>query len=265
MQIMKKKSAYMSNFIYICIKFSIKTIDFMNCNDDNITRFGKSIKSWAEDDRPREKLMNKGIAALSDSELLAILLGSGYKNKSAVDLARDILKKHNDNLNLLSKISFRELMQFPGIGEAKAITVVAALELGRRRKSQETVERKKITTSKDVFDILQASLGDIYHEEFHVIYLNRANDIISIEKISQGGITETTIDVKIILKQSLLVYAQAIILAHNHPSGNKNPSAADITLTQKVKTACSLFDIKLFDHIIITDKGYFSFAENEML
>lgn len=225
----------------------------------------KSIKNWSEDDRPREKLMVKGVEALSDSELIAILISSGNAEQSAVELARDILDSCKKNLNLLGKSTFQDLMNFKGIGEAKAVTIVAALELGKRRRSQDVLQQSKITSSKDVFNFFQPILGDLPHEEFRVLYLNRANDIIDSVKISQGGTSGTVMDVKIILKNAILKFAQGIIIVHNHPSGNRTPSKADKEVTCKMKKAAELLDIELLDHIIITDNNFFSFADSGLL
>lgn len=228
-------------------------------------KMNKSIKYWSVDDRPREKLMDKGTEALSDSELLAILLGSGNKTQSAVELARDILKSCQNNLNILGKKNYCDLMDFRGVGEAKAVSVVAALELGKRRKTQDVLQQKKIVSSKDVYNFFQPILGDLPHEEFRVLYLNRANNIIDDLKVSQGGTTGTVMDVKIILKTAIAKFAQGLIIAHNHPSGNTKPSESDILITQKLKKAADLLDINLLDHIIIADNEYFSFADNDLI
>lgn len=224
-----------------------------------------SIKYWSEDDRPREKLMTKGCEALSDSELIAILLGSGNKNKSAVELSREILKSVKNDLNDLGRLNYTELMKFRGVGEAKAISVIAALELGRRRKVQHINKRKQITCSSDVYESFQPLLADKNHEEFWFILLNNSNMIIDKIKTSQGGTTGTVIDVKLIMKEAMNKLAQGIILVHNHPSGNIKPSNADRTITEKIKNATSFFDIKLLDHVIIGDSNYFSFADENCL
>jgi DNA repair protein RadC len=225
----------------------------------------KSIKNWSEDDRPREKLMAKGLETLSDSELIAILIGSGNFDQSAVELSRDILNSCNNNLNLLGKKSFQDLMEFRGIGQAKAISIVAALELGRRRKAQCAMENTKISSSKDVFELFQPILGDLPYEEFRIIYLNRANVIIDTIKISQGGTTGTVMDIKVILKNAILKFAQGIIVVHNHPSGNNFPSKSDKDITLKLKQAVKLFETELLDHVIIADNNYFSFADSGLL
>ncbi len=219
-----------------------------------------TIKQWASEDRPREKLLSKGIASLSDAELVAILLATGTKNKSAVDLAKQVLSAVNNNLHILGKQSITDLKKVDGIGEAKAITIIAALELGRRRNNSE-MERKKITNSKDVFKLFQPLLGDLPYEEFWVLYLNRSNSIIDKEKISLGGTAGTVIDVKIILKHGIEKLASGLILIHNHPSGNVSPSENDKAITRKIKEAGILMDIATLDHVIIGDTQYLSFAD----
>jgi DNA repair protein RadC len=222
------------------------------------------IRSWAEEDRPREKLLLKGGTALSDAELIAILIGSGTPGESAVDVAKAILKTTGNNLNELGKLSVKDLMKFKGIGEAKAITIVAALELAKRRRTAEVKEKEKITGSKDVYEYFH-HLADLRSEEFWVMYLNRANKIISAQKISQGGITGTVADTRIIFKSALDHFACGVILCHNHPSGNLTPSEEDKSLTKKVKQAGQLLDISTLDHLIISDAGYFSFADEGLL
>jgi DNA repair protein RadC len=220
-----------------------------------------SIKEWAADDRPREKMMKKGIDALSNAELIAILFRTGTRNESAVGLARKILDLVGNNINELAKLSVKDLQKIKGIGEAKAIAVLTALELGKRRKIEKVIERKKIQSSKDAFEIFGPLLGDLPYEEFWVLLLNRSNSIIDRIKISQGGISGTVTDVRIILKQALENMASGIILVHNHPSGNLKPSDSDTTITQKVKDAGKLMDIAVLDHIIISESGYYSFAD----
>lgn len=220
------------------------------------------IKQWSEDDRPREKMQKKGVSALSDSELIAILIGSGTKNKSAVEVSREILEACNNDLNVLAKKTIKELQHFNGIGEAKAISIVAALELGKRRKAEEVIKRKKITSSQDAFEYFHSLLCDLHHEEFHVLYLNRANNIISSERISSGGTTGTVADIKIIFRIAIENRAQAIIVAHNHPSGNIQPSEADNQLTKKIKEAAKIFDMSFLDHIIIGGNNYYSYLDN---
>lgn len=222
------------------------------------------IRSWAEEDRPREKLLLKGASALSDAELIAILIGSGVPGESAVDVAKAILKSVDNNLNELGKLSVRDLKKFKGIGEAKAISIVAALELAKRRRVAEVKEKEKIAGSKDVYEYFH-HLADLRSEEFWVMYLNRANKIISAQKISQGGITGTVADTRLILKSALDHFACSIILCHNHPSGNLMPSNEDKALTQKIKQAGQLLDISTLDHVIVSDAGYFSFADEGIL
>jgi len=224
-----------------------------------------TIKDWAVEDRPREKLLEKGVQSLSDAEIIAILIGSGTKNESAVELSKKVLKTANNNLNELGKLNISDLIKMKGIGDAKAITILAALELGRRRKFSDVITKKKITQSKDIFELFQPILGDLPHEEFWILLLNRSNRIIEKIKISQGGISGTVIDVKIILKQALEKLSSSLILCHNHPSGNKNPSNADDSITSKLKNAAEFFDIQVLDHIIIADLEYFSYADEGKL
>ncbi|OWP63571.1 hypothetical protein CDA63_08290 [Hymenobacter amundsenii] len=223
------------------------------------------IKSWAEEDRPREKLLQKGRAALSDAELLAILLGSGTAKLSAVDVAKLVLKAAQNDLNTLARFSVKELMKQKGIGEARAITIVAALELGRRRRDAAAPARPTITGSRDIYRVVQPYLQDLPHEEFWVILLNRANVVMRVVSISRGGVAGTVADPKLIFKEALEQLASSIILIHNHPSGNRNPSAADIALTRKLKEAGQFLDLPILDHLIYTDQGYHSFADEGML
>lgn len=224
-----------------------------------------SIKQWAKDDRPREKLLLKGAESLSNSELLAILIHNGSKEKSAVDLAKEVLKLGKDNLNQLGRISIKEMMKIKGIGEAKAITIAAALELGRRRQSASALEKTMIASSRDMAEYLQTKLKDYHHEVFAVIYLNRANKINHFEIISEGGITGTVADPRIILKKALEHNAVNIILSHNHPSGSLKPSRADEQLTLKIKEAARFLDIVVIDHIIVSEAGYYSFADEGLI
>lgn len=224
-----------------------------------------SIKNWSQDDQPREKLLNKGKAALSDAELVAILIGSGNRNESAVDLCKRILASVDNNLNALGKLTIKQLMEFKGIGEAKAISIAAALELGRRRRGEEALEKKKIDSSKSVFELMQPVIGELQHEEFWIIYLNNSNKVIQKNQLSKGGITGTLVDVRLVLKNALEVGATAIILAHNHPSGTLKPSDADKQITNKLKLAAESLDIKVLDHLIITENTYFSFADESLL
>ncbi len=226
---------------------------------------GFGIKSWAEDDRPREKLLQKGKVSLSDAELIAILIGSGSRNESAVQLSKRILASTGNQLSDLGKLSVKKLCEFKGIGPAKAVSIVAAMELGRRRRTEEALEKKKITSSASVFELMQPIIGELYHEEFWIIYLNNSNKVIEQLQLSKGGITGTLVDVRITLRKALEVGATSIILAHNHPSGTLRPSEADKQLTQKLKTAAQSLDIKVLDHLIVTEKSYFSFADEGVL
>lgn len=224
-----------------------------------------SIKNWSQDDQPREKLRDKGKAVLSDSELVAILIGSGNRDESAVALCQRILASVDNNLSELGKLSIKQLVEFKGIGEAKAISIVAALELGRRRRGGEALEKMKITSSSSVFELMQPIIGELPHEEFWIVYLNNSNKVIQKNQLSKGGITGTLVDVRLALKTALEVGATGIILAHNHPSGTLKPSEADKQLTEKLSTASKSLDIKVLDHLIITEKAYFSFADENML
>lgn len=224
-----------------------------------------SIKNWAEDERPREKMLQKTAAALTDAELLAILISSGTREKSALDLAREILEKAGNNLHELGRLSVTELRKTKGIGEARAITIAAALELGRRRQSGEALQRPSITKSADAAEIVIPLLRDLSHEAFCVLYLNQSNKVLRTEMISSGGLTGTVADTRIILKNALLYNSNQLIVAHNHPSGNKNPSAADKELTRKLKEAAALMDIKLLDHLIISGTAYTSFADEGLM
>lgn len=219
------------------------------------------INQWAEDDRPREKFLLKGKSSLSDSELLAILIGSGSQNESAVQLCQRILASTNNNLNQLGKISVNQLTSFKGIGEAKAISIAAALELGRRRRAEESVELKKITSSKMVFEIMQPIIGELPHEEFWVLYLNNSNKVIHKSQLSKGGLTGTVVDVRLIFKTAFEHNAISIILTHNHPSGKLLASDADIQITKKIKEASKHLEINVLDHIIITENGFYSFND----
>ena len=224
-----------------------------------------SIKNWSENDRPREKLLQKGKNVLSDAELIAILIGSGNRKESAVDLSKRILASVNNNLNELGKLTVKQLTQFMGIGDAKAITIVAALELGRRRRVEEALEKRKVSSSASVFEFMQPIIGELPHEEFWIIYLNNSNKIIQTTQLSKGGITGTLVDVRLALKVALEVGAISIILSHNHPSGTLEPSTADKQITQKLKIASESLDIRIIDHLIITENAYFSFADQGLL
>ena len=220
------------------------------------------IRAWAEDDRPREKMLMKGRQSLSDAELLAILMGSGSRNETAVDLARKILRSVNDNLLELSRLTIPDLTKFKGIGQAKAVSIAAALELGKRRRGAEPVQRKKITCSNDVFEYFSALIGDHTFETFFILLLNRANKILRHLQVSEGGITGTVADPKKIFKLALEHNATSMILCHNHPSGNVRPSDADIRLTRKLKSAGELLDIPVLDHVILGEERYYSFADS---
>ncbi len=225
----------------------------------------RRILSWAEEDRPREKLLLKGKAALSDAELIAILIGSGTVELSAVDLSKVILQQANNNLNELAKLTVKDLTKIKGIGEAKAISIIAALELGRRRKESEFVRKPKITSSADAYEQIKPYLLDLAHEEFWILLLNRANEVIRPMQISSGGVSGTVADPKMIFKVAVEYLASAIVLVHNHPSGNRTPSQADRDLTQKLKEAGKLLDIPVLDHLIFTETTYLSFADEGFL
>ncbi|AFD05532.1 RadC family protein [Solitalea canadensis] len=224
------------------------------------------ITAWAEDDRPREKMMLKGRQSLSDAELIAILIGSGTAKLSAVDLSKHILNSLQNNISKLAKLSTKELMKYKGIGEAKAVTILAALELGRRRKEEEQVNKiQRISCSKDAYTIINPYLADIQHEEFWVILLGRSNKVLAVSNVSKGGMTSTIADPKIIFKQAIEHSATNMILIHNHPSGNLTPSQQDITLTNKFIKAGELLEIQVLDHLIIGDQQYYSFADEGKL
>ncbi len=231
-------------------------------NSENIKT---SIKNWAEDDRPREKMARHGVEVLSNAELLAIIINNGNKEKSAVELAKDILKLGSDNLDELGKLSIKDFQKIKGIGIAKAIAITAALELGRRRSSGNVLQRTKVSSSKEIANYLRSILKDNSNEVFAVLFLNQANKIKNFKIISKGGITGTVADPRIILKQALDEGATSLVLSHNHPSGNLNPSRADQELTNKIKQAASYFDIKILDHIIVSDEGHYSFADEGLL
>ncbi len=225
----------------------------------------QSIKTWAEDDRPREKLMLKGKKQLSDSELIAILLNSGSREQSAVDLAKDLLASSNNDLVEFSKKNLEDLCKFKGVGEAKAITLLAALELGRRRKDAIAPQQLKIITSNQAFQYLKPFLQDLLVEEFYVLFLNRANVIIKHLQLSSGGMTGTVVDNRIIFKEAISCLASSMILAHNHPSGQLKPSEQDIRLTKKIVEFGKLVEIDVLDHLIVNDYSYFSFADSGIL
>lgn len=223
------------------------------------------IRSWSEDDRPREKLIAKGKTSLSDAELIAILIGSGSRSESAVQLSKRILSESDNNLNELGKFTFERLINFKGIGEAKAVSILAALELGRRRKAENPLERDKITSSLSVFEIMQPIIGDLQHEEFWILCLNNSNKIVHKTQLSKGGITGTVVDVRLAFKLAISYNATGIILCHNHPSGTLVASEADKQITRKMKLAGDNLDIKVLDHLIVTENNYFSFADQSLL
>ncbi len=223
------------------------------------------ITSWSHDDRPREKLLEKGNTALSDAELIAILIGSGSREESAVGLAKRILQHNKNNLNQLARLSINELKQFKGIGEAKAVSIVASLELGRRRRLETALEIPKITTSSDAFELVQPILGDLNHEEFWVIYLNNANKVLGKKQLGKGGFTGTVVDIRVLYKNALEISATSIILSHNHPSGKLKPSQSDLDLTLKIKEAGRVLDIQVLDHLIVAGNLYLSFADKGII
>ena len=231
----------------------------------NNNRNSFSIKQWDEIDRPRERMLLHGRSDLSDSELLAIILGSGSRYESAVSLSKRILFRVDHDLIELGKLSINDLMQFKGVGKAKAISIAAALELGKRRKENSKVNRKKINSSQSLFELMQPRIGDLPHEEFWVIYVNNSNKVLQSKQISKGGITGTLVDVRLVLKTALEIGAVAILMVHNHPSGSLKPSELDKKLTKKIKQAGESMDIRVLDHIIITEKTYFSFADEQLL
>jgi DNA repair protein RadC len=224
-----------------------------------------SIKNWAIDDRPREKLASKGRESLSDSELLAILINTGSGKSSAVDLAKEVLRLGGNNLDELGKLSLKDMMSVKGIGEAKAITLVAALELGRRRQAGFPLNKTQVRSSKELADYLKTALKDYEHEVFAVVFMNRANKINHFQVLSSGGISHTIVDPRIIFKRALEVKATSIVLCHNHPSGNLRPSRQDEALTAKLKEAGTLLDINVVDHLIVSDEGYYSFADEGLI
>lgn len=224
-----------------------------------------SIKNWAVGDRPREKLLSKGKESLSDSELVAILLNSGTGKESAIDVAKNVLRLGEDNLDELGKVSIKDLMSIKGIGEARAVTLIAALELGRRRQGSSLLDKKRIHSSMELADYLKASLKDHAYEVFAVVFLNRSNKIKHFEIISKGGLTHTIVDPRIVFLKAIEVQATSIVLCHNHPSGNLRPSKADEEITIKLKNAGKLLDIQVIDHLIVSDEGYYSFADEGMI
>lgn len=223
------------------------------------------ITEWAVEDRPRERLWKKGPSSLSDAELLAILIGSGIKNASAVDVAHELLALAGNNLSDLGKLTITDIRKVKGVGDAKAVIIIAALELGRRRKLAEATDHPQIKSSADVFNIFHPILEDLSHEEFWILYLNRANRVMHRIKISQGGVSGTVTDVRLVLKNAIECLASGIVICHNHPSGNNTPSDSDIKITRKIKEAGELMDVQLLDHIIVCGREYYSFADNGML
>ena len=224
-----------------------------------------TIREWAEDDRPREKLLNKGASALSDAQLLAILVSSGNKEESAVELCKRILSDNHNNLNELARLSISDLEKYKGIGEAKAISIVAALEIGKRRKTSDALDRKKITQSSDLFELFEPILLDLNHEEFWVAFMNGANKVLDTKRLTQGGMRQTVVDVPMLHRMRLERSSHAIAVAHNHPSGENYPSKEDLSITQKIKTGCEAVGIRLLDHIIIAGGKYYSFADEGKL
>jgi len=224
-----------------------------------------SIKTWAADDRPREKLLSKNAENLTDSELLAILINQGTREKNAVDLAKELLFSVKNNLNELGKLSIHDLLKIRGIGPVKAVVILAALELGRRRLSMGALDKPVIRDSRQVADWLRVTLQDNNREVFAVLFLNQANRVNHFEVVSRGGITGTVADPRVILKMALETHAVNVILCHNHPSGNLKPSKADEDLTYKIREAAKYLDIKVIDHIIVSHDGYFSFADSGMM
>lgn len=225
------------------------------------TYHASSIQQWAREDRPREKMLLKGLSAVSDVELLAILIGSGSVGVSAVSLARQILCSVDHNLHELGRKGVNDLQQFKGVGEAKAVTIAAALELGRRRQLSDLRERPRITCSRDAFNAIATRLTDLHHEEFWLLLLNRANEVFGSERISAGGSSATVVDLKMVFKAALDARASAFIAIHNHPSGNLQPSRADTELTERLKQGGRIFDLPLLDHLIVSERGYYSFAD----
>ena len=232
---------------------------------ENFKRTSSPIKNWSTDDRPREKMQAKGAAALSNSELLAILINNGSKEKSALEIAKDVLALCQNNLNELGKLTTNDLQKLKGIGAAKAITIAAALEIGRRRQGSELLSKTVVRTSGEIAQYLKTALRDYSHEVFAVVFLNRANKIISFQIISTGGLTGTVADPRIILKKAIEAEACSIVLSHNHPSGSLKPSRADEMLTKRIKEAAVLLDMNVIDHIIVSEDGYYSFADEGII
>lgn len=232
---------------------------------ENVNKLSKAIKNWASDDRPREKMILKGADSLSNAELLAIIINNGTKDRSALELAKNLLALQNNNLDELGKLSITDIQQIKGIGIAKAVSISAALEIGRRRHGSEKMEKKSVKSSSDIANFLKVRLKDYAYEVFAVVFLNQANRVNNMQVISRGGITGTVADPRVILKHALEHKATSIVLCHNHPSGNLMPSQADKDITQKIKQAASYMDIRVLDHIIVSDEGYYSFADEGLL
>jgi DNA repair protein RadC len=220
-----------------------------------------TLTHWAQEDRPREKMLSRGLSSLTDAELLAILIGSGTVGENAVTLAQRILASVEQNLHELGKRSAKELQRFKGVGQAKAVTIAAALELGRRRQLSDLRTRPRITSSRDAYQVIAAQLSDLHHEEFWLLLLNRANEVFARQCLSVGGSSGTVVDIKLVLKAALDARASSFIAIHNHPSGNLEPSRADIDLTEKLKQSGLILDLPLLDHLIVSERGYFSFAD----
>lgn len=224
-----------------------------------------TIKKWALEDRPREKLLIKGKNNLSNAELIAILLGSGTRSQSALDLARKVLQDSSNSLNELAQLGVKDLKQFKGIGEAKAVAIVSALELGRRRKPDDRRLKPRLMTSNETYDFMKAELQDLKHEEFWVVLLRRNHEVINKYRVSSGGVSGTLVDPKLIFKRAVDELAAAVILIHNHPSGNKRPSESDVRLTRKIQSAGKLLDVSVIDHLIFANEGFYSFSDEKMM
>ena len=223
------------------------------------------VKHWAEDDQPREKLMNKGKRALSDAELLSILLGFGTRGTSVVEVAKNLLNAFDNDLHALSKASINDLKKIRGVGKVKAIKIAAAMELGQRRIQTDIKKRPQIRTSEDAHKIISSTIKDLHYEEFWILLLNRSNEVIGKKEISKGGVSGTVVDAKLVFNEALRQFASSIILCHNHPSGNLKPSQADIDLTRKMKAAGKTLDISVLDHLIVSEKGFYSFADEGLM
>ncbi len=228
--------------------------------DENLSR--NSIKNLAEDDRPREKMMKRGESALTNAELLAILIGSGTPKQNAVELMQEIMEHCGGQLSRLSKLSIKELTKFNGIGLAKAITIKAAAEIGRRRAMEKAEDIKQIHNSSDIYEIMLPVLRDVGHEEFWVLMLNNNSRLLKKIRMSSGGLTQTSVDLRMVLKEAILAEATCLVVCHNHPSGTLRPSKDDIQLTERLKQASQTMNIRLIDHVIVTDGNYYSFADN---